>query len=287
MATRNRNEETCALCNENPSTPEGEHVIPKRLLRAFFPATSGPFEIQGGRTYPEFQAIKLACCLRCNGILNQRFENPGGDPAIRLLEHGDITELGQNRSYSTRLWILKTWLLLAHPRTEYKVLDPRPPAWTHVPEEVFNWTVTDAGPPTGLSAWAFKHTPNVRTDSEDLPRIVLPEVATESSHHTFQVLDLSIAMVNVVIVYHPGWAIYHPGVASRAVEQVWPAVPHTPLAPLPVRERAAVKWWTPGPYIQLPSELLRADTLPPLEPNVPPEELVAGIATGGGAPRVG
>jgi hypothetical protein len=151
-----RENQLCAPCKAARSTASGEHVLPKAFMKACWPSDRGPYTVLAPtetRFRQQFDSIILPCCKRCNETLESRFESTGCEPAIRLFNtvRPNLTAV---ETESVALWILKTWLLLAHPAAEYRSDTPRVAAWEGAPDEVFTWLVNDRPPPAGLSAWA-------------------------------------------------------------------------------------------------------------------------------------
>lgn len=272
MDSRDRRALTlCAICGVRPSTKTGEHVLPKNLLRDLFPAAKGPYTTTtptGITTQLHFDAIKLACCERCNSRLNQRFEDRRALPARRPLVEDEPT-LNPLESRTAALWFLKTWLLLAHPRAEYRHATPVPASWSGVPESVWSWAVQDRDPPPGLSVWAFRHQPEGADDrSQPVPLLHLPHVVADEVDQQFRVIDLTLQEVNVAVVWHPGWPIDHPATNAGRVRQLWPLEAGAKIDRLPVLAQRPVRWMThsvlhfrPGTY---------DETLPPLTTDTIP-----------------
>jgi hypothetical protein len=136
--------------------------------------------------------------------------------------------------------MLKTWLLLVHPRAKFQPSSPRPRPWAPVPAEVYAWLVNGQPPPRSLSAWAFRHVQG-KGDGRPVatPRLFLPKVIADGVSMPFEVLDLTLSLVNVVVVFHPGWPIRHLPAVAGDVMQLWGA-------PQPgTREPSAAEYW-PG-----------------------------------------
>lgn len=284
----------CALCGIRPSTEDGEHVLPSWLLDAYFHEDDGSYTIgppgaqrgdPGTRTSQKFQAIKLACCNPCNnGKLNERFEMPGREPARALIE-GHAQDLSPDDADHARLWVLKTWVLLTHPRTEFKNLRLPGVAWPGAPSSVYDWLINGQPPPDGLSAWAFWLEDPVETPP-DMPRIDLPTVVADGITTRFRSLDLGVRNMSITLAFHPGWEIAHPGEADGSVIRLWPVPEQRTIPPLPRhRHRPVVYrsgpelWFEPGTYGNV--------DLPPLAPDTDPAWLAREFVTFTAAPRVG
>jgi hypothetical protein len=285
-----RARECCALCASAPSTPTGEDVLPRSLMRALFPPERGPYtttSAEGVRCRQQFDSVKLPCCLACNAELNRRFENPGAEPGRRLLSM-EQPALTPDETLRGVLWVLKTWLLLAHPRAEFQSATPRPRAWSSTPAEVFSWLINGQSPPAGLSMWAFRHDQKRSTSQQDssAPWMAVPTVVADGVTTRFQVLDLTVALVNVTLVFHPSWPIAHVPASVGEVSQLWPLAADTGLACLPVLSHRPLRWRV-GPELRFFPGTFPDENMRPLAPNVAPESLVFGSLEGASAPAVG
>jgi hypothetical protein len=244
-------------------------------LRALFPLRDGPYTTTsslGAVTTPQFDAVKLACGIACNGRLNRRFEDLRAAPALRLLSQEEPA-LNREESRLAVLWMLKTWLLLVHPRTEFRRGTPEPSAWSGAPSSVWDWLVSGQEPPPGLSAWAFRHVQNAADQGKPgPPRLELPTVVTRGVRIEFSHVDLTLKLVNFTLIYHPGWPIHHPGEASGDVLRVWPFSEGAEIKQLP-RSRHRPITWLKGRSLQFRDGTYDG-TLPPLTPGVEAESLV-------------
>lgn len=291
---KERSRRPCALCGLAPSSPDGEHVLPRWLLRALLPPECGPYRTAWAglsadepaiNTSPTFPRAKLACCEKYNAELNRRFENPGAGPARRLFET-DRPAFTSKESQDLTLWILKTWLLLAHPQTEFKPGLPRPRPWNTAPPEVFAWLVNGQAPQAGLSAWAFRHDRNHGEQSPgSTPRLQLPTVVADGIKVTFLSLDLTLKLVNVALVFHPGWRIAHPDVPTGRVVTLWPGGKGAALPPLPSLGHQPLAW-VDGPELHFLPNTYSEEALLPLVPDVPPDSLVTDLLAFAAAPRI-
>ncbi len=278
---------TCALCRLRPSTPTGEHVLPRAVIRDLFPLSAGPFTTTTGsgpdRVTQQFDSVKLPCCRPCNDTLASRFENPGQAPAVRLLT-AERPALAQAEAEQAALWLLKTWLLLVHPQARYQPSTPRPLPWERQPDGLWLWLIDGSPPPDGLSAWAFHHVQDPARSATDRPPVLaLPIVEADGLTAPFRSLDLTLVRTNVVLVLHPGWPLVHPGEANGDVVRLWPAP--SPIEALPALTSRPLAF-AAGPVVRFQPG---ADTasLPPLVAGVAPETLAAGLAVGGEGPSQG
>jgi hypothetical protein len=279
-ASQRRRELTqCALCTAAPSSPEGEHVLPRALKRYLFPESKGPYTTSsaaGEVKRRQFDSVKLACCVRCNNILQVRFESRGRLAAQRLLSE-EVPNLTRGETWDAVLWFIKTWLLWLHPRTEFTDSFPRPsPTRPSPPQHLYSWLVNDQPPPSGLSAWGFLHdqSDGGPRRGEVVPRLELPIVDTGQGQIPFVHLDLTLALVDFTLIYHPDWPIrYDPALDGR-VQQLWPLPEGLTIQALPRLTRRPLKFG-PMPRLQfLPGRGLGEEPLPALTPDVPIHELV-------------
>jgi hypothetical protein len=269
----------CALCLSAPSTPTGEHVLPRWLMRRLFPKSEGPYTTSssaGEVSRQQFDSVKLACCETCNNKLEVNFESPGISPVRRLLTE-NIPDLTAAETRLAALWLIKTWLLWLHPRTEFPDSLPRPtPAPEPSPQYLYTWLVEGASPPNGLSLWAFRHDQSSGSPEPEgsTPRLELPLVNTQAGQIPFVHLDLTLASLNVVLIYHPGWPIaYLPALEAR-VAQLWPLPEGTAIRSLPELNHRPIKLGPMPRLTFLPGYGLGESSLPALTPDVPILDLV-------------
>lgn len=256
-----------------PSSKEGEHVLPRWLLRTFS-EREGPYEVwrngkpecirkQTPRRHTSLPGVKLPMCVAHNGVLAQRFEAPLKGWREKVFDPAD-GRLEAHRVQPLSLWLLKTWLLLAHPKAVHVDRIPRESHWHSAPADLWSWTVTGEDPPTGLSVWLW------RRDDTQPPcgsprRIPLPTVIDDSTTHHFQSHEFGIRHLQVAVAYHPGWPLNHPLEADGKAIRMWPP-PDKPapldLGQLPeVPPQATV--WTEGPTIRFKAGRYRSANLPP------------------------
>lgn len=265
-----RERQPCALCGVRQSSGTGEHVIPRWARRILFPQASGPFTITVDgevRRRQQIDSIILPCCLSCNESMAQRFENPAKPLTTRVL--GDVRPgLTASELSFVALWLVKTWLLLSHPRAEFKDIPGITP-WTLAPPTVFEWLIRGADPPAGLSLWAH------RVD-ESAPglnvgptlRLQLPTVVTDSGAHIrFLATKLRLGTLVVTLAYHPGWPIDLSD-GDIAPRLLWPSDGRG-LAALPEVDGAEVSF-VEGPEITFLEGIFGTVPLPPLRPGSDP-----------------
>ena len=281
---RTRNQEMraktpCALCGERLSSPDGEHVLPQGLLRALFPQESGPFTTTWGpKEAPRrtliantFQRVKLPCCEPCNKELNRRFENPGSGTGRRLLS--DIEPcLSGDELKTAAIWLLKTWLLLVHPKASANDGLPQPKAWDSAPPSVWTWLVDGSDPPEGLTLWIQDGAHPVVAPGQE-HHLLLPLIRADGGEWQFLGFALGLARRYVSLVYHPGWAIEHPGVAAGTVKQLWPPTGASSLIAFPDTPAPVVRF-VGGSVVQFRDGILGHRELPPMVPDELPDHRV-------------
>src|SRR4029450_10304082 len=98
----------------------------------------------------------IPACLRCSTELTDRFER-AAKPVVEDLWEGEL-RLGPAQARACVMWVLKTWLLTAHPAAQ----DSHPQSslsrfdLAEVPDDVYSWLVEEKRPPAGLSLWATR-----------------------------------------------------------------------------------------------------------------------------------
>ncbi len=285
--TRRLDSKLCIFC-PTQSSRNGEHVWPQWFLRTL---TSGDGQFttwvdqepirdreDRPRTQTSLHRVKVPMCdgaggrsCGCNGDLNRRFEEPT-KPLIRQLitNDGNATFNGQQATV-VALWLLKTWLLLAHPSAE----DSRNniPAlqslrWTAAPDNVWRWMVTDALPPPGLSMWCHKRSA-LPTDQTATRQVPLPTIVVDDREVEFRSIRASISFLDVSVVYHPDWAIDHPLEREGRALRLWPRdsdqpADFTSLRPVDTRD---MNWFKGPRLVFLPGSFPSSD-LPPLSDSL-------------------
>ena len=274
--------QVCALCHIRPSSTTGEHVWPVWFLE-LFPESEGPYTryVNGRadtkrddvtvRTQTSAERVKLPCCSECNGILDQRFERFARPIVRRLIVTDGHLTLNAKEAGTLGLWLLKTWLLLAHPAARSSVPELTPERWdlAMVPDDIYGWTVNDGPVPSGFSVWVACED---RESVEKLPsrRIPLPTVVVDGRTVAFQVFRCGVRFLDVTLAYHPGWEIAHPlEVEGRAV-RLWPRsgalINFDALPPVATRDTV----WMEGPTLTFDPGAFGASPLRPLGPDWDP-----------------
>jgi hypothetical protein len=116
--------------------------------------------------------------------------------------------------------------------------------------------------------------------------MALPTVVADGVTTKFQVLDLTLALVNVTLVFHPGWPITHLPASIGEVRQLWPSGVDTRLERLPVLPYRPLRWRV-GPELRFRPGAFSEENMRPLTPDVHPESLVLASLEGVSAPAVG
>ena len=269
----------CVLCRVRPSSPTGEHIWPEWLL-AMFPESKGPYTrwIDGEperrrdgttpRTHTSTERVKVPCCSICNGKLAKRFERSAMRIVRTVLESNGMALLSADEANTLGMWLLKTWLLLAHPRARSSMPGVSPRRWdlSQIPDDLYSWMITGAEPPHGLSVWAAREEASLPAPNQ--PRFLpLPTVIVDGQSTRFYVFRCSITFFDVTITYHPSWDIDHPLEREGRAVRLWPAQGSAvDLGVLPsVATRDTV--WVDGPTLQFVPGYYGTAVLPPIDEN--------------------
>ena len=282
---------TCVLCGKHPASRKGEHTQPQWYLQPFHAILGEYTTYEGGEparkpdgtprpSQVSFPRTKLPVCdVDCNPRLNRRFEEPA-KPIVRGLWGGRLS-LTPSEADDFALWVLKTWLLTAHPRVE--VSDPGWKAalkrWDlgALPKDIYGWTVTSQPPPDGLSVWATK---TLGQDGSPTYRIPLPTIVADGRTTKFQVFAhgmdfLDAGFLDIELVYHPGWEIEHPLEADSRATRLWPRDLSAGLdiGALPPVSHREVSWYE-GPCLHFEPGAFQSVARPPLSAATDPEFLL-------------
>ena len=267
----------CVICETRPSTRRGEHVWPQWYMRAPihgpgpYPWSVGnePILRRDGRPVapPVLTRVKLPVCRQCNGELDRRFEKAGSSVMRDIFEKQGRLNLTSGAAESAGLWLLKTWLLLSHPRIHYSeplidrldiIRDRRA-----LPQEYYRWLVTGLQPPAGLSLWVSRTMDDGQT-ARSGPIIPLPEVHAGGEIVSFEAHQVTLHGLTIVLVFHPGWPLVHPYESSGGAQRLWPspgAINLEMLASIPL---SAVPRWAEGWRVVLKPGALGDGSLPAL-----------------------
>lgn len=293
LRPRGLKDQTCVLCNNAPASRQGEHVLPRWFLEAFPPQTGRFTTYTGAKRSRKpdgtirppqevFSRVLLPVCAGkhgCNGRLERNFERTA-KPIVRRLWQGRLS-LSESEAFDFAVWVLKTWLLTAHPA---RVISD--PGWDEAlakwdpdasPDDLYRWTVTDPHrPPDGLSVWLTKTDPETRA-GETTNRIPLPTVKADGGRTRFSVFAcgmdfLDAGFLDLHLVYHPGWPIEHPLELAGRAARLWPRTSSAPLdlGTLPVVADGQVSWYE-GPTVHFASGSFKGVARPPLSIETPLE----------------
>lgn len=270
--------EVCVLCENEPSTPSGDHSLPKWLLEDRFPVDEYTLERNGHpelkrdqvtpRTHDAFPRVTLPVGKRCNKTLNQRFEEPAKPLVRRVLNARSNVTLAPAEAIVFALWTLKTWLLLAHPQGRQA---PSRLIHTHwdldlVDHDLYGWMVSGEPPPDVVSAWITRAS---MTEGEGTPRrIALPTIQADGKTIKFQALLFTLESIEVNLVYHPHWPIDFPLEHEERAARLWPrdSTSSLDLAALPLVSGNDTNWlvgprltFEPGTYGSVQLEPLSSE----------------------------
>jgi len=167
--------------------------------------------------------------------------------------------------------VLKTWLLTGHPAAQAS--DPRSsPArfdLSEAPQELYGWLVEEKPPPAGLSVWATRGA-QAATNGSPRYRIPLPTVTADGRTTRFQELAFRLDLVDggvldIELVYHPGWEIEHPLERESRAMRLWPRDGRRvlDLGALPVLEAHELSWGR-GPRLVFAPESYNGEQRAPL-----------------------
>lgn len=223
--------EKCVLCLNRPSSPKGEHVLPRWLLK-MFPSSEGPYSsyVNGEpvrkrdgspRMDKSLNRITAPMCSSCNGLLDTRFEKPGKPLVRRLFERDANVVFSPAEVRTLGLWFVKTWLLTAHPRAIDSQEGIPSLAWNPVECELCSWMIRDQAPPPGLSVWILRRAEE-HGDQPETRYVPLPTVVADGREIEFQVMRAGIRFLDVSLVYHPEWEIEHPLEDEGRALRLWP-----------------------------------------------------------------
>lgn len=228
------------LC-PNPSEGVGEHVWPSWLIDDF--ADEGPFTSSKGGvaytkrddttvvTFSALPGVHVPMCSPCNVRLNRTIEEPAKAVAERLVpwsaEH-TWPVVSATDSAALARWYLKIGLLSAHPAAVHDNphvdRDPDMPRFDSMQPEWLAWMHDGTPPPEAFSVFVTR-----RAVTGEQPwagqkaHIVLPRVRVDWRDLHYMTRSFGIRGLDIVIVWHPGWPIQHPLVATGRACRLWPA----------------------------------------------------------------
>lgn len=273
VVTKQFQDATCVFCPER-SSPSGEHVLPRWLMDVIG-ELDGPYTtyLRGEpilkrdgtpRKQTSLGRVKLPMCLAHNQHLEHRFESPSHSFGRPLFRSDGYVQLTAPQATLLGVWLLKTWLLLAHPAAVHP-RDHSPVLWHEADPSLWSWIADESSPPNGLSVWLG------RRDDEGAgpgsPRVLrLPRIELPGHSLQFQIYQLGLRSLDVTLAYHPGWAIIHPLEQEGRAVRLWPL---TPARALDLRQLPAVPprdtVWLEGPTLRFEPGRYEQGGLPPLD----------------------
>ncbi len=256
----------------------GEHVLPSWLLE-MFPVDKYTWHIDGApvlkrdgtpRTHNTVGSVTLPVCPdpHCNKILNDRFENPAKPVIRRVMATEGSVVLGATDVAALGLWLVKTWLLLAHPALRHAEPAIAPETWnlSRKSEDLYRWMIDGEQPPEGLTLWVSRRSAVVDVAVETR-HIWLPTVVADGKTIAFEVWCSSLRFLDVTLAYHPGWPIDYPLERERRAVRLWPAPDSADLADLPPVDTRDTAWIDGSEIGFAPGIFPNHNPLPPLSPG--------------------
>lgn len=242
-----------------------------------FPSSKGPYtwHVNGRpvmkrdgspRSHSALSRVKVPACRECNGILATRFELPAKPLIRRLFEADGHADFDGAEAHTVALWLLKTWLLLAHPAAIDSAPGVAPEGWGDVHDDLWTWVVKDQPPPEGLSLWARRR-PLIRP-SGPLRHIPLPTIAANGRETRFACKRAGVGFVDISLVYHPGWPIEHPLERDGHVLRLWPRDPDMPTRFSSLADTGEDIAWLKGPRLHFFDGMFPHPELPPLSADL-------------------
>lgn len=229
MAQPKRSDQKCALCRGANSSPAGEHVIPRWFWNVVL--GDGPYtqhvndereKKKGGAPVPESETpyhVQLPCCLKCNEILNNRFELETTGFRLPVVSAFTGMSLTPEEARAASLWLLKTCLLMTHPEDKSGRNIQRI-AWEGADQKLYEWMISDTDPPSDLGL--FVHHFGPKRSGAAAATIMLPVMETAGERVSCQGASIGLLDWGFTLVYHPGWNFNHPSQGDQSVAQIWP-----------------------------------------------------------------
>lgn len=216
---------------------------PRWLLALWEADGKGPYTLHKGGdplrrrdgqplTRPNLTRVKLPVCnpedgSGCNALLHRRYEERYQSLVERAFALDRLTAVERD---GLGRWLLKTWLLSAHPQVWHEVdghpqADLRPEPWTGAPDDLFSWLVAEpeVDPPMGFSVWVTRESSTVTVPMSERRHIPLPSFRVGSGPEVvFRSKTTTVFDLTVALVHHPGWRIDHPAETEGKAARLWP-----------------------------------------------------------------
>jgi len=239
MTARSLEGQPCALCSNGVSTRDGEHVIPRWFLRLYLSAADGSYttEVNGesvlnSRSTPRkhsWPEVRLPACENCNRALRDRFEIGASQGVVQNFFGAPFTfDTSAIDARLLGLWLLKTWVLLAHPKA-VRTNGRGPSPWSGGPD-LWSWTATGDEPPASLSLWINRQDINATAGGG-----VQVDVRIAGQAFIRGAYDVHVVALD-------GEIIGDAPTAESGLLRLWPPSGDARLASLPVLARDHFRW---------------------------------------------
>lgn len=177
---------------------------------------------KGGAPFPESDTpfhLQLPCCLKCNKILNDRFELETTGFRLPVVSAFNGMSLTSEEVRSASLWLLKTCLLMTHP-DDKSGRNIQRIAWDQTDQKLYEWMISDTDPPSDLGLFVHHFAP--KSSGAAAATIMLPVMETADERVSCQGASIRLLEWGFTLVYHPGWNFNHPSQGDLSVVQIWP-----------------------------------------------------------------
>lgn len=239
----------CVLCGQ-PSTRLGEHILPRWFVEDC--QNEGPFTVEFGGipctsrggailTLPSLANIHVPMCATCNNRLNTNLEEKA-KPVVRRFTLGPESApwpyLSAEECGALARWFLKVCLLSKHPDAQEDApqLDENPVVQrlSFMDVQWLDWMRVGTNPPDSFSVYANRESTDPQTPvAEEALMIFIPHVTVGTMDLHLQTWSIDLFGLLVTVVWHPGWPILHPLVATGRAFTLWPAPEPRDFADLP------------------------------------------------------
>ena len=167
------------------------------------------------------------------------------------------------------MWVLKTWLLTAIRPLGFPIPESSVTRFdlSEVPDDIYGWLVEAKRPHRPASRSGQRERAGAPADGNPRYRIPLPTITADGRTVRFQEftsrLDLLDAgVLDVELVYHPGWEIDHPLEREGRGARLWPRDGRRALdiGALPLLESRELSWFRGPRLVFAPSTYRRQTT---------------------------